>query len=178
VSGSGISWAFCKSALRSRQLTTPAPHHSVFTGRMPFLPQYQQRQTTEVIMDYVRKQIVDIVIYDIEVGDKPNRWWFRGLEMSRWCIKVVYLHSSIGGRNGRQTPRTLYTFRRSTAEVDNRGRYNRNMTSVYWNATNHSGNLYKIFNEIKNLQESTAVPLTGFSCQDFNCTICLLICYY
>ena len=30
VSGSGISWAICKSAHRSRQLTTPAPHHSVF----------------------------------------------------------------------------------------------------------------------------------------------------
>jgi len=30
VSGSGISWAICKSALRSRQITTPVPHHSVF----------------------------------------------------------------------------------------------------------------------------------------------------
>jgi len=30
VSGSGISWAICKSAHRSRQITTPAPHHSVF----------------------------------------------------------------------------------------------------------------------------------------------------
>jgi len=29
VSGSGISWAICKSAPRSRQITTPAPHHSV-----------------------------------------------------------------------------------------------------------------------------------------------------
>ena len=29
VSGSGISWAICKSAPRSRQTTTPAPHHSV-----------------------------------------------------------------------------------------------------------------------------------------------------
>jgi len=27
---SGISWATCKSAPRSRQITTPAPHHSVF----------------------------------------------------------------------------------------------------------------------------------------------------
>ena len=48
VSGSGISWAVCKSAPRSRQTTTPAPHHSVFfTGRMPFLPPNQQRQSTE-----------------------------------------------------------------------------------------------------------------------------------
>ena len=30
MSGSGISWAICKSAPRSRQTTTPAPHHSVF----------------------------------------------------------------------------------------------------------------------------------------------------
>ena len=30
VSGSGISWAICKSAPLSRQITTPAPHRSVF----------------------------------------------------------------------------------------------------------------------------------------------------
>ena len=30
MSGSGISWAICKSAPRSRQITTPAPHRSVF----------------------------------------------------------------------------------------------------------------------------------------------------
>jgi len=28
VSRSGISWAICKSTPRSRQITTPAPHHS------------------------------------------------------------------------------------------------------------------------------------------------------
>jgi len=47
VSGSGISWAICKSAPCSRQITMPAPHHSVFTDRMPFLPPNQQRQSTE-----------------------------------------------------------------------------------------------------------------------------------
>ena len=30
VSGNGIIWAICKSAPHSRQITTPAPHHSVF----------------------------------------------------------------------------------------------------------------------------------------------------
>ena len=30
MSGSDISWAICKSAPHSRQITTPAPHHSVF----------------------------------------------------------------------------------------------------------------------------------------------------
>jgi len=30
VSGSGISWAICKSAPSSRQITMPVPHHSSF----------------------------------------------------------------------------------------------------------------------------------------------------
>ena len=47
VSGSGIRWAICKSAPRYRQITTPAPHHSVFTGQMPFLLPNQQRQSAE-----------------------------------------------------------------------------------------------------------------------------------
>jgi len=34
-------------ACRSRQITMPAPYHSLFTGRMPFLPPNQQRQSTE-----------------------------------------------------------------------------------------------------------------------------------
>jgi len=47
ASGRGINWAICKSAPRSKQITMPAPHHSVFTGRMPFLPPNQQRLSTE-----------------------------------------------------------------------------------------------------------------------------------
>jgi len=35
------------SALCSRQITTPVPHHSVFTGQMPFLLPNQQHQSTE-----------------------------------------------------------------------------------------------------------------------------------
>jgi len=31
----------------SLQTDTPAPHHSVFTGRLPFLSPNQQRQSTE-----------------------------------------------------------------------------------------------------------------------------------
>jgi len=50
VSGSSISWAVCKSASHSRQITTPAPHHSLFTGRMPFLPPNQQCQSTEGLL--------------------------------------------------------------------------------------------------------------------------------
>ena len=45
VSGSGISWAVCKSAPRSRQITTPSL--SFFVGQMPFLPPSQRRQSSE-----------------------------------------------------------------------------------------------------------------------------------
>jgi len=34
----------------------PAPHHSVFTGQMPFLPPNQQRQSTEGIQSTVQEQ--------------------------------------------------------------------------------------------------------------------------
>jgi len=50
VSGSGISWAMCKSVPRSRQITMPlmpAPTTQFFTGQMPFLSPNQQRQSTE-----------------------------------------------------------------------------------------------------------------------------------
>ena len=47
LSGSGISWPACKSAPRSRQITTPTPHHSIVTGRMLFLSPNQQHQRTE-----------------------------------------------------------------------------------------------------------------------------------
>ena len=47
---SGIRWTICEqSALRSRQITTPTPHHSIFTGRMLFLTPNQRCQRTEGI---------------------------------------------------------------------------------------------------------------------------------
>jgi len=46
--GCGISWTICKqSAPLSRQITTPTPHHSIFTGRVLFLTPNQQRQSTD-----------------------------------------------------------------------------------------------------------------------------------
>ena len=46
--GSGISWTICKqSAPRSRQITIPTPHHSIFIDRMLFLTPNQQFQSIE-----------------------------------------------------------------------------------------------------------------------------------
>jgi len=47
VSGSSISWAICKSALCSRQITMQHSTTQFYTGRMPFLPPNQQRQSNE-----------------------------------------------------------------------------------------------------------------------------------
>jgi len=45
--GSGISWTACKqSEPCSRQITTPAPRHSIFTGQMLLLMPNQQCQRT------------------------------------------------------------------------------------------------------------------------------------
>ena len=57
VSGSGISWVICKSAPRSRQITSPAPHHSVFY-RPDALPAAQPtrskhwEQTTQLVQTW------------------------------------------------------------------------------------------------------------------------------
>ena len=51
VSGSGISWAVYKSAPRSRQITTPAPHHSVFYR--PYALPAAQPTVTEVVPEKV-----------------------------------------------------------------------------------------------------------------------------
>ena len=56
MSGSGISWAICKFALRSGQITMPATHRSVFIGQMPFPLPNQQRQSTESLLLNIREQ--------------------------------------------------------------------------------------------------------------------------
>ena len=51
---SGISYTICKQyAHRSRQITTPTPHHSIFTGQMLFLTPNQQCQSIEYIHTYI-----------------------------------------------------------------------------------------------------------------------------
>ena len=82
VSGSGISWAKCKSAPCSRQTTTPAPHHSCFY-RLPFLPPNQQHQSTEGTLYYIRWTIISLAV---TIRDAPWRpwhceWW---LAAGRW----------------------------------------------------------------------------------------------
>jgi len=71
VSGSGISWARCKSAPHSRQITMPAPHSCFFTGRMPFLPPNQQRQSTEGISRSIQLLSILSYTYSAKIVDRP-----------------------------------------------------------------------------------------------------------
>jgi len=46
MGGSSISWTICKSiAPPSRRITTPAPHHSIFTSQMLFVVCNKQCQS-------------------------------------------------------------------------------------------------------------------------------------
>jgi len=66
VSGSGISCAVCKSAPRSRQITTPAPHHLVFYWP-DALPAAQPtvlkhwRQKLEIILMNIKDNGLEII---------------------------------------------------------------------------------------------------------------------
>jgi len=63
VSDSGISWAICKSALRSRPRQHPTTQF--FTGQMPFLLPNQQRQITEgKRRSYILNKIKWCMAYD------------------------------------------------------------------------------------------------------------------
>jgi len=55
VSGSGISWAICKSAPCSRQITMPAPHRSVF-HRLDAIPATQPTVSKHWRLQWLTKQ--------------------------------------------------------------------------------------------------------------------------
>ena len=87
--GSGISWTVCnkQSAPRCRQITTPTPHHSIFTDRMFFLTSIQQCQSTKGLCydKSLRYIFVPSVLWHCWLGGrKGNRpvkteWWGAGV---------------------------------------------------------------------------------------------------
>ena len=83
VSGSGISWAICKSAPCSRQITTPAPHHSVFY-RPGALPAAQASK-------HWRPQLCQILtcfLQSVKGGYTLYKWWQRCNFVSYLCQLV------------------------------------------------------------------------------------------
>ena len=75
MSGSGIGWAICKSAPRSRQITMPAPHHSVFytPDALPAgQPTASKHQRPVNHTDHVTNSLATLVIQSL-VTD-PTTW--------------------------------------------------------------------------------------------------------
>ena len=72
VSGSGITWAICKSAPRSRQITTPAPHHSVLYG--PSLPPTNSVNALKADMCSRNLQIMTAAMFSTKHAGFPLSW--------------------------------------------------------------------------------------------------------
>jgi len=86
VSGSDISWAICKSAPRSRQITTPAPYNCFFTGRVPFLPPNQQRQSSEGIN--TRGNLLEIYKVSCKLPGSVRPFFVNVLDSS--CVSKIF----------------------------------------------------------------------------------------
>jgi len=90
VSGSGISWAICKSVSRSRQITTPTPHHSVFY-RPDALPAAQPTASKHwrpkhcVFCDTVKKNYANNCSRD----STESRQWNTTTHWSSWVPAVT-----------------------------------------------------------------------------------------
>jgi len=75
--GIGISWMICKqSAPWSRQITTPTPHRSIFTGWMLFLTPNEQCQSTEGMVDV--KRVVGWLGWSVEIAGCVKCYVFSG----------------------------------------------------------------------------------------------------
>ena len=69
MGGNGIRWTICKSvASRSRQITMPVPHHSIFTGRMPFLPPPGENRPRAAVMRSFASLWLPSLRWSIEAG--------------------------------------------------------------------------------------------------------------
>jgi len=91
VSGSGISWATCKSAPRSRQITMPAPHHSVFY-RPDAVPAAQPKASKHW------RQHWECIMYSNAASgrhDKTECLYFQSVpEVQQWFVKKFYSASN------------------------------------------------------------------------------------
>ena len=96
VSGNGISWAICKSAPRSRQITTPAPHYSVFY-RPDALPAAQPtaskhwRQLVR-LQHYWQKPVLG---FKQDVTGKKLKYWYSQTSLSGYHLKTALKYNPL-----------------------------------------------------------------------------------
>ena len=86
VSGSGIRWATCKSAPRSRQITMPAAHHSVFLqpDALPAAPNQQCQSTEGNSSSYNINQTIKVAY--------TERHGVYYLQRSTHCCRLPFQH--------------------------------------------------------------------------------------
>jgi len=104
VSGSGICWAICKSAPCSRQITMPAPHHSVFY-RPDALPAAQPtvskhwrhcvRNWIYCLQSYQRK--IDLIMCCVTATGYIKVAFIRAMKTSFYHVNLpIFLHIYAG----------------------------------------------------------------------------------
>ena len=95
VSGSGISWTICKSAPRSRQITMPAPHHSVFLqARCPCCCPTNSVKALKATTSYITLSTNAVGINGSLClcidSQKKLVTWLRILLRNTWLIEYYY----------------------------------------------------------------------------------------
>ena len=100
---SGISWTTCKhSAPRSRQITTPTPHQSMFTGRTLFLTPNQQCQNNEgknLLMNKQIKQRQQKITYDNDM----LHWDLKAFQIQSMYTGILVKQSILHVHNSTET---------------------------------------------------------------------------
>jgi len=91
LSGSGISWATCKSAPRPRQVTTPASHHPVFYRPDALPAAQQQSQSTEGNLSHAVTYLICLVFVSFVVSYSE---WFAA-DMYVVCCSFLYVNYNI-----------------------------------------------------------------------------------
>ena len=92
VSGSGISWVICKSAPRLRQITMPAPHHSVL-HRPDALP-VAQPTVSKHWRSFVNQHSAS-EIFTITKMTKLICWLDPTIQTWSTCAQILYTHRHI-----------------------------------------------------------------------------------
>ena len=95
MSGSGISWTICKSAPRSRQITMPAPHHSVFLqARCPCCCPTNSVKALKATTSYITLSTNAVGINGSLClcidSQKKLVTWLRILLRNTWLIEYYY----------------------------------------------------------------------------------------
>jgi len=102
VSDSGISWAICKSAPRSRHITTPATHHSVFYRPDAFLAaqhtaskHWRELQLTKLWLKKITTTTLSCWFHYVSRHKSRNHLqhlllWYCDTDSVLWC--GYYLH--------------------------------------------------------------------------------------